>query len=142
MLEEEPPETLFYGPQLAPAISMPKSKRDEIAEDRDGGYEFQLPDFDEDAFVRREVLGARAAFIALGLGVVGGVLAAVLWRILDGQRWGLGWIPILLAVLALRPVLTTLRYPADTTTPKALFGSFFMVFFTGLAVWILAINAF
>jgi hypothetical protein len=118
---------------------MSKSKREE-AEPGDAGYEFQLPEFDEGAFVRREVLGARAAFVALGLGAVGGALAAVLWLVMGGANWALGWIPILAAVLGFRPVLQALKYPEDVTSVRATFGSLFMILFTGLAVWIVGIN--
>lgn len=117
---------------------MAKSKRDEIADEKGDGYEFRLPDFDEKAFVRREVLSARASFVALGLGALAGVIAALLWFL--PIPWTVGWLPLLGAVLLLRPALTWLDYPDDITSVRATFGSMFMTFFTGLSVWILGIN--
>ncbi len=119
---------------------MAKSKREEAAEAKDDGYEFKLPDFDEKAFVRREVLGARASFIALGIGAGGGALAALLWFVLPQSLWYVGWLPILAASLGLRKVLQAMGYPEDLTSLRAAFGSMTMVFFTGLAVWILGVN--
>ena len=118
---------------------MAKSKREEAADAKDDGYEFQLPEFDEKAFVRREVLSARASFVALGLGAAAGVLSAVLWFVLP-SLWYVGWLPILAAALGLRRVLQAMGYPEDVTALRAAFGSMTMVFFTGLAVWILGVN--
>lgn len=119
---------------------MAKSKRDEVAESKDDGYEFHLPDFDEKAFVRREVLSARASFVALGVGALGGAVAALLWFVLPQSLWYVGWLPILAAAFGLRKVLTTMGYPEEVTAFRAAFGSMTMVFFTGLAVWILGVN--
>ena len=123
---------------------MAKSKRDEKAEEAQGDYEFKLPAFDERAFIRREVLSARASFIMIGVGLVAGLVAALVWKVLGGPEkgstWLWAWVPLFAAVAALRPVLVRMRFPEDVTKPRALLGSYFMVFFTGLAVWILAIN--
>ena len=125
-----------------------KSKREEMVEGAKGapaasgagddGYEFKLPKFDEAAFIRREVLTARASFYTLGLSFFGGLVAvAILASPLD---WRLGWIAILGSMLVLRPVLMKLGFPQDVTKWRALLGSFFMMFFTSLAVWILGAN--
>jgi len=118
---------------------MAKSKREEIAEEKEDGYEFELPDFDEKAFVRREVLGARATFVAVGLGLVAGLVAAAIWR-WSSLPWQVGLLVLLVGTLAFRPTLQRLDYPEDVTSWRATFGSHFTLFFTGLAVWILAIN--
>ena len=117
---------------------MGKSKRDEKAEEKDGDYEFKLPPFDEKAFIRREVESAKASFYALGLGVLGGVVATGLQA--AGLDWKLGWLVLAASLLALQPLLKARGFGEDVTKPKALFGSFFMVFFTGLSVWVLGVN--
>ena len=119
-----------------------KSKREQNAESTpakgDEGYEFKLPAFDEQAFIRRELLAAKASFYVLGLGLVAGV-ASVLVYLLP-VPWYTGWIPIFVALVAVRPMLAALKFPEEVTAWKALFGSFFMVFFTALSVWILGVN--
>lgn len=117
---------------------MAKSKRDEIAEAKEEDYKFELPPFDEKAFIRREVQSARASFWALGLGLLGGVLATALQA--GGLDWKLGWFMLLLPLVALQPLLKARGFGEDVTKPKALVGSWFMIFFTGLSVWILGVN--
>lgn len=117
---------------------MAKSKRDEKVAERDEEYEFQLPKFDEKAFIRREVMSAKSSFYALGLGVLAGLVSLGLF--LAGLDWRLGWLPILAALAAMRPLLVKAKFPEDVTTPKALVGAYFTIFFTGLAVWILGVN--
>lgn len=114
----------------------PKSKRDEKSSE--GEYEFRLPEFDEKAFVRREVEGAKASFWVLGLGTLAGALSAGLFLL--PVPWWTGWLPLLAAMLGLRPMLERIGFSEELTKPRALVGNYFMLFFTGLAIWILAIN--
>lgn len=124
-----------------------KSKRDEIAgaataaggaTSSEDGYEFKLPKFDEQAFIRREVLSARASFYTLGLGFLAGLAAVAI--LASPLAWSWGWAAIFLSMFALRPLLTAMKFPEDVTKWKALIGSFIMMFFTALAVWMLGAN--
>lgn len=121
-----------------------KSKREEKAETvaakGDEGYEFKLPAFDEQAFIRREMLTARASFYTLGLGLAAGVVSVVLYLL--PIPWYYGWLPIFAAMVGLRPFLVRRKFPEDVTAWKAQFGSLFMIFFTALSVWILGVNVF
>lgn len=120
---------------------MAKSKREEVADVKaDGEYEFKLPAFDEKAFVRREVLSARASFITVGLGVAAGILATLIQRIAGQAHWYFGWVALVASLLVLRPLLQRMKFPEEVTAPKALFGSLFMLFFTGLAIWVIGVN--
>ena len=119
-----------------------KSKREQNAESTpakgDEGYEFKLPAFDEQSFIRREMAAARASFYTLGLGLAAGLVSVLTFLLPVG--WYVGWIPIFVALIAVRPMLIALKFPEDVTSWKALFGSYFMIFFTALAVWILGVN--
>ena len=119
-----------------------KSKREEKGELKpakgEEGYEFKLPAFDEKTFIRREMLAARASFYTLGLGLAAGVLSVVLF--LTALPWYAGWLPIFAALVAVRPMLARLKFPEEVTSWKAMFGSYFMIFFTGLSIWILGVN--
>lgn len=130
------PETLLNGCAFAPPMA--KSRRDEKAEEKEGDYEFTLPHFDEKAFVRREVESAKASFWAVGIGTFGGLVATGLWA--AGLDWKLGWIPLIASVVLLQPLLKSRGFSEDITKPKALVGSWFMIFFTGLSVWVLGVN--
>lgn len=118
---------------------MAKSKRDDKAEEKGGDYEFKMPDFDERAFVRREVQSARASFYTIGVGVLAGVLATLV-NVAAPERWQLGWLPILGSMFALRPVLQRFGFGEEATSWKALLGSSFMLFFTALSIWIVGVN--
>jgi hypothetical protein len=117
---------------------MGKSKRDEQAEEKDGDYQFQLPPFDEKAFIRREVASAKASFWAVGLGVLAGAAATGVQA--AGLDWKFGWLVLLASVALLQPLLKSRGFSEDVTKPKAIIGSLFMVFFTGLSMWILGVN--
>jgi hypothetical protein len=123
---------------------MAKAKREEMADAAkaaaEGDYEFKLPAFDEKAFIRREIQTARASFYTLGMGLAGGVGAVVCYAL--PVPWSVGWLPIIASLLFIRPTLQKLGFPEEVTAWKALLGSYFMAFFTGLAVWILGVNFF
>lgn len=121
-------------------LSMAKAKRVEKAEEKEGDYEFKVPDFDERAFVRREVASAKASFYVLGVGILAGILAVAATRLGGPDNWALGWLPIFASMAVLRPALQRLGVGEDVTAWKALAGSYFMAFFTGLSVWILGVN--
>lgn len=117
---------------------MGKSKREEQAAEKDGDYQFQLPPFDEKAFIRREVESARASFWAIGIGLLAGVAATGLQA--AGLDWKYGWLPLFASVFLLQPVLKARGYGEDVTKPKALLGNGFMIFFTGLTAWVIGVN--
>lgn len=117
---------------------MAKKKKGDTAKE-EADYEFRLPAFDEQAFIRREVASAKASFWTIGLGFLLG-LAALGVTVVAPGLWQVGWLILAAGMLALKPLLQRLGFPEDVTTTKALIGSYFMLFFTGLAVWILGVN--
>lgn len=133
-------ETLKTALLLA-ALAMAKGKREERAAEaasESGDYEFKLPTFDEKAFMRREIMQARASFWTVGLGTVFGILAAVPPFLGLDFKWG--WLVIAVGMLALAPILKRAGFGEEVVKPKALFGSYFMLFFTALSLWILVVN--
>lgn len=101
-------------------------------------YEFKLPAFDESKFIRREVQNAKASFYTLAIGVAAGILAVLTY--VAPIPWYWGWLPILGSMALLRGILTRMGFGEEATAWKALIGSYFMLFFTGLALWILGVN--
>lgn len=122
------------APLCPPAVSRKREEK----EAKEGDYEFPMPKFDEKAFMRREVEAARMTFLAAGIGLGAGLLA----RLVDvvAPDWKFGWLPILAAVLALQPLFRRLGYSEENTKPRVMFGNWTLVFFTGLAVWVLLHN--
>lgn len=117
---------------------MAKKRDEKAAEKGDEGYEFKLPPFDEKAFVRREVESAKASFWTVGIGILAGIVSTVVW--VFAPDWKYGWLPLIGALLVLRPALKAMGFRDELLTPKALFGSYFMLFFTGLSIWVLGVN--
>lgn len=107
-------------------------------DDEGEAYDFQMPAFDEKAFMRRELESARITFWTVGVALVVGFLAFALGRY--GGDWRLGLVPIALALATLGPALKRLGYSEEQTGPKMMFGNWFLLFFTALAVWIIALN--
>lgn len=123
------------------ASEMAKGKREERAAEaasESGDYEFKLPTFDEKAFMRREIMQARASFWTVGIGTLVGLLAAVPPFVGFDFKWG--WLIIGVGMLSLAPILKRAGFGEEVVKPKALFGSYFMLFFTALSVWILVVN--
>ena len=117
---------------------MAKAKEPAKAKDDEGDYEFELPAFDEKAFIRREVGSARASFYTIGMGLAAGLLALAI--LATDLNWQLGWIPILAAMAALAPILKRAGFSDEVVATKALIGSYFMMFFTSLGIWIFGAN--
>lgn len=116
-----------------------QAKREEkAAAEKEGEYEFELPEFDETAFMRREVASARASFYTIALGFLAGFLSLAVLAF--GLDWRLGWLPIFASMVFLGPILRRAGFTDEIVAPKMLVGSYFMIFFTSLGIWIFGAN--
>lgn len=97
-----------------------------------------MPHFDEKAFMRREIEGAKISFWTAGAGLVAGIAAWIVGRF--APDWRLGWLAIVVFLVALGPALKKLGFSDEQTTPKAMFGNWFLLFFTALSLWIVLVN--
>lgn len=123
---------------------MARKEKDATATPPEGDYTFALPDFDERSFMRREVSSARTTFVACGVAVVAGLVAWLFSLGADaaGLPWQVGFVPIAAAIWAVPRVAVRFGSEVDPKDWKAMLGNGFLVFFTGLSVWILAMNVF
>ena len=110
----------------------------------EGDYTFALPDFDERSFMRREVSSARTTFVAVGVAVAAGVVAWLVQLGADaaGLPWQLGLLPIFASIWLVPRLAVKAGAEVDPKDWKAMLGNGFLVFFTGLSVWILVMNVF
>jgi len=120
----------------------PVAKKEEPTPSKGDDYTFALPDFDERGFMTREISSARVTFVAVGVAAVAGLVARVLQVASDaaGWPWQVGFIPILASIWAVPRVAKRFGADVDPKDWKAMLGNGFMVFFTGLAVWMLLLN--
>lgn len=101
-------------------------------------YEFPMPEFDEKAFMRREMDSAKTTLWTALIAIVTGLLAWII-DVYTGP-WYYGGI-IVVAVGALLPRLfAAIGYDEEQTKPKAMIGNWFLLVFTSLAVWVIALN--
>jgi hypothetical protein len=112
---------------------MAKKRKKEKVEQ---GYEFKVPEFDEEEYLRKEVRDSKALFVTFGYAVLIGVVS-----------FGLSFFDIALAALVGFIAIVFLRhlYPlvkVDTTKleKKQWAGNIIMYLFAWLAVWILLTN--
>lgn len=112
---------------------MAKKRKKEKEEE---GYEFKIPEFDEEEYLRKEVRDAKSLFITIGYAAVIGIIS-----------FGLTFVDLALAVLVGFIAVVFLRhiYPMigiDTTLieKKQWAGNIIMYLFTWLAIWILLSN--
>lgn len=117
---------------------MAKKREERPSEEAGGSYEFPMPNFDERAFMRREVEAARLTFVAVAIGLVAGVLARLLQHF--GPDWRLGFLPLLIGLAVLRPLFQRLNASPDAIKLRGMLGNWSLVFFTGLALWVLLNN--
>jgi hypothetical protein len=109
-----------------------KRKKEKVEE----GYEFKMPEFDEEEYLRKEVRDSKALFVTFGYAVLIGFVS-----------FGLSFLDIALAALVGFIAIVFLRhlYPlvkVDTTKleKKQWAGNIIMYLFAWLAVWILLTN--
>lgn len=111
---------------------------DKDAKGSDDEYEFHLPEFDEKAFMRRELESARSTFWTFGIAIPVGLLA---WAVgAYGGDWRLGWLPVIAGFAVLAPLLRKVGFSEESTSPKQMFGNWFLLFFTALVIWVIGVN--
>jgi len=139
------------GPRAAPGLASLNRTRlaadvpSESARDkpRDGeDYEFIPPDFDEDAFIHREIVSFRTTSILFVWGIVA---AAVSWAAFAGLHgasvaWLLGLAICAVFGYSLRWLFPRLGADIAHFGTRDWLGTAFLFFFTWLAFFILAIN--
>lgn len=109
---------------------------------KDEEYEFKMPDFDEDAFIHKEMVSFRTTSILFVWGIIAALASWGIYEAMDGAK-GAWWIG--LAIMAVFAYLLRFIYPALKVDIRHFgrrewFGTFFLIFFAWLAFFILFIN--
>lgn len=113
---------------------MAKKKRKEEKEEEK--YEWTPPDFDEKAFLEKDMRGTKALFIASLLGLVLGIIA----YLVTGFSPYLGIVVVFGGALLLRIVYPLFRMEYATLEKKTLAGNYILLIFLALGVWIILLN--
>lgn len=105
-------------------------------------YEFQVPDFDEKAFIHKEMTSFKTTAILFGWGIIAALVTWGVFMALDGAKttWYIG-IGIVIAFLyALRVIYPKLNIDVAHFKRKEWMGTGFLLFFTWLAFFIFFAN--
>ena len=105
-------------------------------EKEEGGYEFKMPEFDEEEYLKKEVRDARALFVTFGYAVTIGLVSFGLTLVDIALAALVGFI----AIVFLRHIYSLVGVDTTSLEKKQWGGNIIMYIFTWLAVWILLSN--
>ncbi len=110
-----------------------KKRKDEVEEPK---YEFVPPDFDEKAFLEKDIKGTKSLIVATFLGILAGVLAFAL----TGISIYLGLVVIIACAIGLKYLITLLKIEPSGVDKKTLLGNILIIFLLSLGIWIVMLN--
>ncbi len=110
-----------------------KKRKDEVEEPK---YEFVPPDFDEKAFLEKDIKGTKSLIVATFLGILAGVLAFAL----TGISIYLGIIVIIACAIGLKYLIPFLKIEPSGVDKKTLLGNILIIFLLSLGIWIVMLN--
>jgi hypothetical protein len=110
-----------------------KKRKDEVEEPK---YEFVPPDFDEKAFLEKDIRGTKSLILATFLGILAGVLAFALTNI----SVLLGGIIIIACAIGLKYLIPLLKIEKGVVDKKTLIGNIAIVLLLSLGIWIVMLN--
>jgi hypothetical protein len=115
-----------------------RDKKDEGTEE----YEFQVPDFDEDAFIHKEMVSFRTTTILFAWGVVAALVSWGLFVAVEGAKmgWYLGLAVVVATGFLLRYVYRALKVDVSHFGRREWLGTGFLFFFTWLAFFLILVN--
>ncbi len=118
---------------------MGKKKDEEVSEEK---YEFIPADFDEDAFIHKEMIGFKTTVTMFLMGILAAVVSWGLFIAVGGAKvgWLLGMAVFGVFFLALKPLYKQLRIDISHYQRREWLGTGFLLFFTWLAFWLIFIN--
>lgn len=113
-----------------------------VDEEKGEEYVFTPPDFDEDAFIHRELTGFRTTAILVLWGIVAALVAWLVYAAVGGgdRGWAVSLAVAIVAGLSLKFLFPMLRADVSHYGRKEWLGTAFLFFFTWLAVFIIVLN--
>lgn len=108
----------------------------------DEEYQFEVPDFDEDAFIHKEMVSFKTTSILFAWGVIAALISWGLWESMDGAKtgWYLGLLIVAAFGAALKWLYPRLKIDISHFGRREWLGTAFLLFFTWLAFFLLLTN--
>src|SRR4030042_4899531 len=115
-------------------------KRKEKTEEEE--FDFKLPKFDEEKFIKRERRNIKTVFIAFILGLIIAVISFGFWALLSGNylRWELVLLIGVFNASWLKYIFLKLNIDLTDFGRKGWFTTFAIYFFTWLLVLVVLVN--
>lgn len=105
-------------------------------------YEFVPPDFDEDAFIHKEMVSFKTTSTLILVGILAAVVSWLVFAPVGGE--GTGWFAglaiVAIAFAALKPLYRVLHFDIGHYGRREWIGTAFLMFFTWLAFFMILLN--
>ncbi len=111
-------------------------------ESNDEDYEFVPPDFDEDAFIHKEMVGFRTTSTLIAVGIVAALLSWLLYPMvgMGNIGWFVGLAIFGAAFYGLKILFKALKFDISHYGRREWLGNGFLLFFTWLAFFMIFLN--
>jgi hypothetical protein len=114
---------------------MAKKRRKEEQKEEEK-YEFKPPDFDEKAFLEKDITATKTLFVSSLVAVVLGIIAFLL----TGFSPLLGIVVIFAGALLLRYIYHFFKLEFAAIDKKTVLGNYILLIFLALGIWIILLN--
>ncbi len=125
-----------------PRRDVAKRGKGEQPEEKDEGYDFVPPDFDEDSFIHKEMISFRTTSTLIVVGILAALISWAVYNPVGGADagWWIG-LAILGAMFAgLKPLYKVLKFDISHYGRREWIGTGFLMFFTWLAFFMILLN--
>ncbi len=111
-------------------------------EEKEEGYDFVPPDFDEDEFIHKEMISFRTTSTLI---IVGILAAAISWAVFSpvggaDAGWWIGLLIVAASFFVLKPLYKVLKFDISHYGRREWIGAGFLLFFTWLAFFMILLN--
>ncbi|MBQ8179577.1 MAG: hypothetical protein IJ026_03925 [Candidatus Methanomethylophilaceae archaeon] len=118
---------------------MAKKKR-RIVEEPEEEYEFTPTEFNEREFILKDVYGTRVFAVVMVLGLIVGVIGAVLCNHVDQYGWVVATLISFAVCAAMSKILALMGFRPDMLEPKSMLGNYLIFLMLALGVCVVGIN--
>ncbi len=121
---------------------MAKRGKGEEPEEKEEGYDFVPPDFDEDNFIHKEMISFRTTSTLIVVGILSAVVSWAIFNPVGGDDagWWIGLVVLVIGFLALKPIYKLLKFDISHYGRREWIGTGFLMFFTWLAFFMILLN--
>jgi hypothetical protein len=106
-------------------------------EEKEEEYEWVPPEFDEKAFLKKDIKGTRALIVTVAVCVI---FAIIGYFVSTSVHWALGFVILFAGIILLRYIYPFTGVERESLETKTMIGNFALFFLLFLGLWILFMN--